>query len=109
MREGGEGGQCVDESLAPQSWLSELALSQLTTVEWMGRSDGCLNRLIVLVSQEIRTDGWINRERERGGGGQGEGEGEGGVELTLFGLKRSEKSFQGQETNNQEKETDQNK
>ena len=49
--------RAADEGLALESWLGELALSHTATLEWMGCSDGCLNRLIVLASQEIGTDG----------------------------------------------------
>lgn len=50
-------GRAADGGLALGSWLSELALSHTATLEWMGCSDGCLNRLIGLASQEIGTDG----------------------------------------------------
>lgn len=49
--------RAVDGALALEYWLSELALSHTGTLEWMGCSDGCLNRLIVLASREIGTDG----------------------------------------------------
>lgn len=41
-----------------------LALSHTATLEWMGCSDGCLNRLIGLASREIGTDGKMDRMRE---------------------------------------------
>ena len=49
--------RAVNGGLALESWLSELALSHTATLEWTGCSDGCLNRLIVLASREIGTDG----------------------------------------------------
>lgn len=58
--------RAVYGGLALGSWLSELALSHTATLEWMGCSDGCLNRLIGLASREIRTDGWMDRTREEG-------------------------------------------
>lgn len=57
-------GKAADGGLASGSWLSELALSHTSTLEWMGCSDGCLNRLIGLASREIGTDGWNDRMRE---------------------------------------------
>lgn len=56
-------GKAVDGGQALGSWLSELALSHTSTLEWMGCSDGCLNRLIGLASREIGTDGWKDRMR----------------------------------------------
>lgn len=50
-------GRAADGGLALGSWLTELAPSHTATLEWMGCSDGCLNRLIGLASREIRTDG----------------------------------------------------
>lgn len=68
------------------AWLSELVLSHISTLEWMGCSDGCLNRLIGLASREIRTDGEKDRMREKrkreqkvrqreNGGAQNDGDG----------------------------------
>lgn len=56
--------RAADGGLALGSWLSDLALSHTGTLEWMGCSDGCLNRLIGLASREIGTDGWMDRTRE---------------------------------------------
>lgn len=52
-----EAGEGSGWGLALGSWLSELACSHTATLEWMGCSDGCLNRLIGLASHEIGTDG----------------------------------------------------
>lgn len=46
------------------SWLSELDPRYTPTLEWMGCSDGCLNRLIGLASREIGTDGSMDRMKE---------------------------------------------
>lgn len=41
-----------------------LDISHTATLEWMGCSDGCLNRLIGLASREIGTDGKMDRMSE---------------------------------------------